>query len=324
MGPAPACPRCAYDLTGSVTSWTLSCPTRGLCPECGLPFEWPDLLSPSRQDLPGFSEHARRGRRLRWAIVTFSWIILPRRFWTRVKLHHRLHVERAARSILLLALLLHLATGLFLLCRYMLEFGRPAPSELVRCFFVPFDFPNAFLPTSRIPLLPGIPIGFARLPILHNTSSWLPTLAAVLSHAAWPLLLLAVPSSRRLAKVRWAHVARAVVHPFLWLAAMQALWLFGLAAESASTLLDKLGGGASSDVAASLFNQLASACASVWNARGEFLIVWVAAWWYSTLSRGWKLDRAALLWLALQVAVALAVANVLVVRWWIAASLRQP
>ena len=34
------CPRCGYDLSGEIATWTEACPVRGLCTECGLEFAW--------------------------------------------------------------------------------------------------------------------------------------------------------------------------------------------------------------------------------------------------------------------------------------------
>lgn len=39
------CPRCGYDLHGIFVSWRESCPRSGNCSECGLAFDWGDLLN---------------------------------------------------------------------------------------------------------------------------------------------------------------------------------------------------------------------------------------------------------------------------------------
>lgn len=41
----PACPRCGHDLRGTLLTWREACPLAGRCPECGLAFEWGDLLT---------------------------------------------------------------------------------------------------------------------------------------------------------------------------------------------------------------------------------------------------------------------------------------
>ncbi|HLO39750.1 MAG TPA: hypothetical protein VK176_01910 [Phycisphaerales bacterium] len=44
----PRCPRCGYDLGGTVATWTESCPVSGVCAECGLAIIWGDVLNPAR------------------------------------------------------------------------------------------------------------------------------------------------------------------------------------------------------------------------------------------------------------------------------------
>lgn len=46
MVDTPTCPKCGYDLSGAVRSWTDRCPTKGVCSECGLEFNWGVLLLP--------------------------------------------------------------------------------------------------------------------------------------------------------------------------------------------------------------------------------------------------------------------------------------
>ena len=46
MAQTPTCPRCGYDLSGIVASWTNSCPLTGICSECGLKFRWGAVLMP--------------------------------------------------------------------------------------------------------------------------------------------------------------------------------------------------------------------------------------------------------------------------------------
>lgn len=39
------CPRCGYDLRGTIATWMQQCPLEGQCTECGLRFEWRELMS---------------------------------------------------------------------------------------------------------------------------------------------------------------------------------------------------------------------------------------------------------------------------------------
>ena len=38
------CPKCSYDLRGTMGDWSRACPLRGVCPECGLQFEWAEMI----------------------------------------------------------------------------------------------------------------------------------------------------------------------------------------------------------------------------------------------------------------------------------------
>src|SRR5262245_20022741 len=62
-GPAPACPRCGYDLAGTLALWRDSCPLDGACPECGLAFRWSDVLVPLRLMPRWLLEHPYRSAR---------------------------------------------------------------------------------------------------------------------------------------------------------------------------------------------------------------------------------------------------------------------
>ena len=42
----PMCPRCGYDLSGQVRTWTDACPLAGVCTECGFEVEYRFVLNP--------------------------------------------------------------------------------------------------------------------------------------------------------------------------------------------------------------------------------------------------------------------------------------
>lgn len=50
------------------SAWTRACPLTATCPECGLTFDWADLLNPSRQRIPWLYEHAKH-----WWDVRRAW-----------------------------------------------------------------------------------------------------------------------------------------------------------------------------------------------------------------------------------------------------------
>ncbi|MCC7390586.1 MAG: hypothetical protein IT431_17690 [Phycisphaerales bacterium] len=93
LSPPPDCPRCGYDQTGAVAAWTDRCPLRGRCPECGIDFRWRDVLRPELDTPRWFVERRWIGRervifsRMVRALRTWWWVLLPWRFWGRIKLH---------------------------------------------------------------------------------------------------------------------------------------------------------------------------------------------------------------------------------------------
>lgn len=90
------CPRCAYDLTGVLETWTDSCQIEGTCSECGLEFAWADLLRPERRLLPWLYEHARRAWNVTSLAITVWRVLFPWTFWDRVKIHHETRLRRLA------------------------------------------------------------------------------------------------------------------------------------------------------------------------------------------------------------------------------------
>ncbi len=94
VGPRPACPRCAYDLTGHTGGWAEVCPLDGRCSECGLDFRWGTVLNPALQSLPWLYEHSPRWWAARAWLETTIRAAFPWHFWRRVELHHRVSPSR--------------------------------------------------------------------------------------------------------------------------------------------------------------------------------------------------------------------------------------
>lgn len=106
---SPHCPRCGYDLSGIVASWTESCPIEGACSECGLSFPWGEVFFPLR-NAPAWSfEHAEHPA----PALAWSWgrSLRPDRFWSRLRMHHAIVVPRLWVALAIMLLLMHLATG---------------------------------------------------------------------------------------------------------------------------------------------------------------------------------------------------------------------
>lgn len=172
------CPRCGYDLRGTIASWLDSCPLSGTCTECGLELAWARLLHPSVLGPNWCIEYYRMAAEIpvrMWR--TFLMTLQPGRLWRDLEMIHQCRPKRIA---LFLGLLLSAAA--FWCCGSSFAailFGtwHEVPSSVVMC----------------------------------------PLLAALL-HLTVPVGFVAIPVSIRRAKVRVIHLARVTLYGLTWLA----------------------------------------------------------------------------------------------------------
>jgi hypothetical protein len=101
------CPRCGYDQSGAIATWTDRCPLLGLCPECGLDFEWSRIIRKTRDSLAWSFEHAPRpdGEEIRASLHAFSRTLAlsltPWRLWRRMRMEYPTHPARLGIFLLL-------------------------------------------------------------------------------------------------------------------------------------------------------------------------------------------------------------------------------
>jgi hypothetical protein len=311
--PTP-CPRCGYDQSGTIATWADSCPTRGVCSECGLEFEWANLLNPFRGRLPGLLEHARGLRQtFRWTFTTFGWMLLPHRFWNRVQMHHTIRLWPIALAAILFALLAQAAAGLGGLA---LSFADPQINwSLDRSHIwwphVVTPFVEPFMRIERIQYAWGASMLWIEYPIMGTLVRLAALCACIL---AWPLLFIALPTTRHEAKLRWAHVARAAAYPFLWVVLLLVLDRTVAIGNIALGALSRIIPATLIDRYVLVVDPLISGIAiSLW----ILAPLWVGAWWYFAINTGWKLERGRLLWLLLCIAAASASALVATGVWYL-------
>jgi hypothetical protein len=105
----PTCPRCAYDLSGA--SAVRAGADQETCSECGLEFQWRDVLDPERTVPNWFVERPHTGF-VRAALGTWvrAWVA-PWQFWRTVKMHFPMGAGKIAAFVALMVLLSHLASG---------------------------------------------------------------------------------------------------------------------------------------------------------------------------------------------------------------------
>ncbi|MBC7836036.1 MAG: hypothetical protein H7Y88_13195 [Phycisphaerales bacterium] len=284
----PECPRCGYDQAGHIATWSTACPVRGECSECGLQFNWADVLSEQRRLLPGFVEHARGVRqRFLWAWVTWSWTLIPNRFWSRVRMHHAPRNRRALVWLVIVTACVYIPGALL---RNIAVFGSAFLTipqtgwgpitkrwpELV----APWGEPFVGLQWSNS--APG-GLTVALLTDLESFGLFGGVLAAPL---LFPVVFACLPVTRARAKVRTAHLVRATIYSLAW---VPVALLYRVAAGILE-LVDPSTGpwwSGRSRLGYSLeayFHEFAWAWVLA-------LVLWTCWWWYQAIKRGFELPQ---------------------------------
>ncbi len=276
------CARCGYDLTGIAASWVASCPVRGICPECGHGFRWADVYDPARNDLPWLIEHTRRaGDFRRRAFATLGRALYPPAYWRAVGVSVRVRLMPVFLLVLAVFGAIHLMCG-FNFARAnvgsWLVWGNTRTTDAIELWLS--GLLNGLIhPVGRFRTAPAGAGPF-------SVVGWPGVLAfAFLAHAVWPAMFLVLPVTRRVAKLRWAHIARAWVMGLLMLVPAYVI-------QSALTLGDAFGTWRS-PIWSSWYSEPAIL---VWPV---FLIV--SWWWWAAIRVGWRIERGGrvfgLLWL---------------------------
>jgi len=211
-----ACPRCGYDQRGVIDSWTEACPLTGTCAECGLAFEWAELLGPTRR-LPSWCVEYGLGTRsflARWC-RTLQMVQWPWTFWSTLRISHEARWGRVAVCLLLTAVALLLA---FDVCYGVFLAGYAhQPTNLAPAFGIVYT-PASWSEILTAAAVPGADIVILTTPWTVHTSGqlfqdyWMglitPLVLALAHQMLCPAGFLLLPQSRRIAKVRWSHVFR--------------------------------------------------------------------------------------------------------------------
>ncbi|MGH7242493.1 MAG: hypothetical protein ACREJD_03645 [Phycisphaerales bacterium] len=181
----PICPRCIYDLSGETSRWAESCPVEGLCPECGLQFEWKHIffepLAPDwwiERDAPRF---------VRRAAGTLMRSFFPPAFWKCVRLEIQGNLRVSAALFILVLLLWWIA-----------EVAASA-STLHLMQLQSSYYSGGSGVAWRVPYWP---FGVYR----RNNTLW--TLYFAI---CFPLAIAVLPETRRRAKVAWTHIWRVFI-----------------------------------------------------------------------------------------------------------------
>lgn len=304
-----------------------------MCSECGLTLNWAEVFNPPRD--PWFVE-SNGGRGLvRRAWVTWAWALLPRYFWGRVGMRQAPSPRRMLAGLLIVLLSLHAADGVVANLSRFVEIVAAGSSRRG---------------TAGVPLLGGIPMvgqlfrdpGADRLAIwaAYASDDWTspllivrydisqglaydswewdrlsPGIAAALgATAAAPVMLMLLPQTRRLARVRPGHVLRAGVYSLAWTAGAWVLSILDAAANLAGALTNLV---ADSWVWTLTTGDIESGLEGVPVVWMAMLGLWWCAWWWSAIRHGLRLPEPRAAWLAVVTPSLLVSAIVLAYADWL-------
>ena len=273
----PMCPRCGYDQSGEAATWEGACPVTGTCPECGHGFGWADLYTPSRMDLAWHVEHASGLRSFLWrSFRTLGVACVPWVFWRRMDVDRRVRPWVLLGWITCVFVVFHaVASGIIgLLIAAQNAVGGGTVSDVFRAVFeLPLQqlnfvvingliWPAASVhlrwgwtedPQPESILVYSLPIGFGVM---------------------WVILMVVLPTTRRLAKLRFAHIWRAfAIHCGMVILCIQTL------------------------------RALHYSSYYFWNAGLEWFmlacyfltLIWSVVWWTCAIRVGWQIKSWAML-----------------------------
>lgn len=217
----PICPKCGYDQSGEIATWESQCPMEGRCPECGLEFEWADVMDPSRVDLGWYVEHAKTKRgMLRRTPGTIKKLIFPNVYWRAVGVHTRIELRVLIWWLVILFAMLHTLAIVPVGGGNWWERTRysawPNGSSFEQ-YFQDYGFAGLLYELHNAIGAPFVRInydlsfmsyefgGYFNLKIREAVGFPFVFMSFV---TVWAVIMLAVPTTRRLAKIRKEHVLR--------------------------------------------------------------------------------------------------------------------
>lgn len=204
-----ACPRCAYDQSGAVSTWTDACPLFLRCAECGYDIDIPQVHRDRQERIRWWVEHARTRRGLLAASLVAP-IVACAPWW----LFRRLRLSHAPRFRRLFApFAVYLAATYLVISAVAIGVTAVRTSSLGTLRDAGELLAAALLP-ARASLYQNRQI------VWEVQSEWWrlasPTLMALyfvgfvmVTTVASTAAFAALPIARRRAKLRWGHLARA-------------------------------------------------------------------------------------------------------------------
>lgn len=301
--PGHTCPRCDYDQRGQIDRWSDECPLQGVCSECGLAFEWVDVLRPRRNLLVDFVEHEQARTIVPAAWRTLWWAMRPRTFWSLVRLEHRPKISRMLVWILIVMI---------------------APRFIMACAAVGVHLWNTWR-GLRIGAFSGLGDSLFRVSldgivaiewnssIVDAKTLALPAGMVAFTTSAFtvPAVLMCLPWTRARAKVHRGHISRATTYSFAPVGAVLCVWAVAALVWCAFTLFNP-----SQQFFppfrhaywgySNLGERALHIASRAWVWGGWIAAVWLIAWWWAALSRGFRIEGSRAIMAVLVVCAALA------------------
>ncbi|MFK7885059.1 MAG: hypothetical protein AB8F26_12860, partial [Phycisphaerales bacterium] len=272
----PTCPRCGYDQSGEAATWEKVCPIEGTCPECGHGFGWADLYNPSRQDVVWSVESGEtRLARLLKTPGMAARMVLPWVYWKRAGVDMPLRIGRLWSWLVWVTLAFQaIAWPFVFLGLGLITLGNWPPTL--------GDIGDVF-EVLTFAELAGLAVDGIGWPIMGVGPDWsgprfslyvLNIGAGVVLRfvfgmcVTWCVVLFAIPATRRLVKLRPAHIARAALLQLSILIPLYMMIRVGLLIEHFS------------------FGTLVRSIIMYVTLGAVF---WAVIWWVSALRVGWNI-----------------------------------
>lgn len=264
---SPECPRCGYDLSGSIAAWPEDrCPMQSRCSECGLDVAWAELLGRDAGAKVLF-ELARSHRLQAWRRTSLL-CLRPNQLWSAVKMHQAVSFSRLLAIVFTLVPLLWIVIVLPLSINHWRLFASwgagPDPLRLVCPWYDAAGRTRLMIP------LPPIALGVGLFLLM-------------------PLTFCLLPQTLRRERVLPRHVGRIGLYslvgvPIVLIGPISAWFLLAAGIDSAlgrSWLGAAFGG----------YFEVRPALACV---TGAIALAWLACFWHAAVSQYLRLHRPAL------------------------------
>jgi hypothetical protein len=218
----PICPKCGYDQSGEIATWETCCPVDGVCSECGLDMHWANVMRPELGQVSWYVEHAQSFTVFVGRSIRTPWhLLIPHRFWKQLDPSKPVSITRLIVWAVLLILAVHTLVGV-----------PNGYNAWIRSNWTGVDFPTYYQQHGNYaiaemifdglcyPYFDALPRAYSHKWSLHIeqgwSGGWMEYLIAAIMTAtgmliAWVAIMLAIPKTRQLAKLRRVHVFRAII-----------------------------------------------------------------------------------------------------------------